>query len=211
MEREVLAAAQAKLDADRILEALEVKTTDKSKKEHPLAENGSLFKLPNRWREETGLMRPWKIALAASLLGSTATLVFSGNNLMLSAAVGAAIFLVALADPIDDQSLAGAAARVVGRAALRSVEASQPKVKAVARAVVTGQDELVALKQRVLDLEAENAELRKWKAMRIKAEDRLAEYSLPTLKNLARGQNLPVGGTKLQLLMRLVDARVIEL
>lgn len=196
MERQVFASAQAKLDENRILEALEAaRNSDRGKDSVP----------------SPGMVHPWKIAVAASLLCSVATLVLSGYNLLLTLGVAAGVFLAAVGDPVDDDSLAGALARVVGRATLRSVEVSRPKVKAMARAVVTGQDEFDELRQRLLDLETENADLRKWKAQRIKAEGMLAEYSLPTLKDQARNHNLQVGGTKLQLLMRLVDAGVIDL
>jgi hypothetical protein len=196
MERQVLASAQAKLDTNRILEALEVTNRDDRKSDT----------VPS-----SGTVHPWKVAVAASLLCSAAVLVLSKYNLFLTLVVAAGVFLVAAGDPVDDDSLVGAVARVVGRATLQSVEASQPKVRAVARAVVTGQDEVNDLQQRLLNLETENAELRKWKIQRIKAEDCLADYSLPILKDQAREHNLQVSGTKLQLLMRLVDAGVVEL
>lgn len=198
IEKQVIATAQAKLDANLILEALDAKAI----------RNDDLLQ---DMTSKPVLLDPWKIALAASLLCSGAVLVLSTYNLLLTFIVGLVVFAVALADPVDDNSLAGALARMVGRVTIRSVAASQPKMKAVARAVVTGQDELVHLQQRIKELEAENTYLTRWKEQRTAAEECLSDFSLSALKEQARAHKLPVGGTKMQLLMRLVDAGVIEL
>lgn len=201
IEKQVIATAQAKLDANLILEALDA--NEASRNAGPLQGFDSTYKPMT--------LDPWKIALAASLLCSGAAFMMSTYNLLLTFIVGLAVFAIALADPVDDNSIAGALARMVGRITIQSVEASQPKVKAVARAVVTGQDELVQLRQRVKELESENAHLMRWKEQRTRAEECLGDFSLSALKEQARAHKLPVGGTKMQLLMRLVDAGVIEL
>jgi hypothetical protein len=201
IEKQVIANAQAKLDTNLILEALDVKNT--ARNGGPLQDFDASYK--------PMIFHPWKIALAASLLCSGVVFMMSTYNLVLSSIVGLVVFAVALADPVDDNSLAGAVTRMVGRITIQSVEASQPKVKAVARAVVTGQDEIVQLQQMIKELESENTSLRRWKEQRTKAEMCLGDFSLSALKEQARAHKLPVGGTKMQLLMRLVDSGAIEL
>ena len=107
--------------------------------------------------------------------------------------------------------LTGAAARVVGRATLNSIQILQPKVRAVARVAFKGDnDDVASLKQRIEELEAENANLRLWQQRRKAADDSLSKYTIVELKAKAFQHNLPIGGTKTQLLMRLVEAGVIE-
>ena len=95
------------------------------------------------------------------------------------------------------------------RATLASYQTSQPKLTAVARAAVTGQDEVQTLRAKVKSLETENQQLRQWKVQRLWVEDHLQDYSMEDLKQRARDNQLAVGGTKLQLLQRLVDTGVV--
>lgn len=111
---------------------------------------------------------------------------------------------------MQDHSLLGALARVLGRATLESYQSSKPKMQALARAVVTGQDEVRELRQQVENLQAQNKELTEWKEHRLWVQDNLQHFTVDDLKQRARDNQLPVGGTKLQLLERLVDANVID-
>lgn len=61
--------------------------------------------------------------------------------------------------------------------------------------------------QRVL--EQENSDLMKWRHRRMWVDEVLSDYTLQELKDQARQNNLKVGGTKAELLMRLVEAEVI--
>ena len=65
------------------------------------------------------------------------------------------------------------------------------------------------LQQRIEVLEQENYALKKWKEQRSAADSLLSQYGLDELKAMARANNLPVGGTKIQLLMRLIENRVL--
>jgi len=105
----------------------------------------------------------------------------------------------------------------VGRYTIASVEAATPKAKAMARVALTGQEELVELREKTEDLEMrlaalqeENSQLHLWKQRRIWIDEVLPNYNLQSLKEEARKNNLLVGGTKTQLLMRLVEAEVIQ-
>lgn len=152
----------------------------------------------------------WKVALAAGSAGGVAAFLVL-HNLIVSGTIGASIFLVANGDPLEEETVAGALARVVGRVTLQSVEASQPKVRAIARAAVRGEDEVVELKSRLFHLERENAELRLWKERRNAVDEALPTFSLGDLKEKARQNALVIGGSKAQLLMRLVEAEIIRL
>lgn len=60
-------------------------------------------------------------------------------------------------------------------------------------------------------LQAQRDELELWKRRRLWVEDNLQKYSVQELKQRARENQLPVGGTKMQLLQRLVEAQVIDI
>ena len=98
----------------------------------------------------------------------------------------------------------------MGRATLHSLQALQPKVKLVARAAFRGDNEVALLTQRIEELEAENASLRLWQQRRNAVDDSLSKYTLAELKSTAKKNKLPVGGSKTTLLMRLVEADVID-
>lgn len=189
IEQEIIASAQARLDSKRLLELL----------------NTAGDKEPT-----AGAVAQWKIAVAAGGVGSALALGAT-HSLVVSAVTLVILFVVANGDPLEDDSLAGALARILGRQTLTAVQASSPRVKALARAVVTGEEEIVELRNRVRELEAENGALRLWKERREKVDDALPRYSLEDLKEVARVRGIMVGGTKSQLLMRLVEAEVIEL
>jgi hypothetical protein len=98
----------------------------------------------------------------------------------------------------------------VGRATVHTLKAAQPKVKAVARVAIRGDDQIALLMERIEALEAENANLRLWQKRRTAVDNSLSKYTLAQLKGKARENKLPVGGDKSTLLMRLVEAEVID-
>eukprot|EP00977_Amphora_coffeiformis_P019768 scaffold7435_cov129-Amphora_coffeaeformis.AAC.2 len=83
-------------------------------------------------------------------------------------------------------------------------------MQALARAVVTGQDEVRELKRELEALQMQTKELSEWKVRRLFVEENLNKFTVEDLKQRARDNQLPVGGTKMQLLQRLVDANVID-
>jgi hypothetical protein len=194
MEKEVLAAAQAKLDARRIVEAL---TTD---------DDGSAEAL------STAHFDQWKIALAAASVSSVAGYL-AIKSITLSMAIFLVTFFLANTDPLeqDGDNLGGALARLLGRATIRSVQYTQPKVKALARAVVTGEEEIVSLRTKLAKAEQEVSDLTLWKEQRLLVDEVLPRFNLDELKDLARENQLVVGGSKTQLLMRLVEAKVVDI
>jgi pyruvate-formate lyase len=85
------------------------------------------------------------------------------------------------------------------------VETSSPKIRAVARAAITNQEEITQLQSQVRVLEQQNAELIRWKERRLAVEDNLGHYTLAELKEMARKNNIAVGGKKQELMLRLLD------
>jgi hypothetical protein len=112
---------------------------------------------------------------------------------------------VANGDPLDEDNATGAVARQVGRMTIQSVESSKPKLKAIARAALTDQEEIVLLKQRIKRLEFAKADLELWKERRTAVDENASRYSLDELKDVARRNKLALGGTKSQLLMRILE------
>jgi hypothetical protein len=188
LEREVITSVQAQLDRKRVVQAfLEDEPYD------PLQNQSS-----------------WQVPFAAAVVASTLSFVLV-HNPYVTGLVLAAVFIAASGDPVEEESIAGAMARILGRSTLQSVQASQPKVRAVARAFVTGGEEIVELKRCLRQLENENEQLRLWKARRMRVDEALPNYSLDQLKDLARENGVSVGGTKSQLLFRLVEEDTVDL
>lgn len=197
MEKEVVASAQAKVDKQTARKALTTALSDGS---------------PAR----TQATPQWAAALAASVAAGVASFL-ALHNIAVGLVVAASVGFVANRNPLEEEDSAGAIARTVGRYTLASVEAATPKAKAIARAALIGQEEVEELQERLQDLETqytvlqgENTQLRLWKERRLWVDQVLSTYNLQELKELARRNELQVGGTKAQLLMRLVEAEAID-
>eukprot|EP00548_Thalassiothrix_antarctica_P020632 CAMPEP_0194185458 /NCGR_PEP_ID=MMETSP0154-20130528/42815_1 /TAXON_ID=1049557 /ORGANISM="Thalassiothrix antarctica, Strain L6-D1" /LENGTH=217 /DNA_ID=CAMNT_0038903811 /DNA_START=71 /DNA_END=721 /DNA_ORIENTATION=+ len=169
MEKEVLAGTRARLDIRSINESF----------------------LDEEKEQKKSLLDTWKVALAAGLMSSAATgLLF--HSIFISIFACVATTAIAIGDPVSEQSPAGALARVLGRVTLQTV--SQPKVKAIARAAVRNDDEVLKLRERLRDLEEENEELYLWKKRRITVDEALSKYNVDELKEQARQNRIKIGG-----------------
>jgi hypothetical protein len=186
IEKDVFSSVQERLDYQRLMTALE----------EPSASDYT---------------PPWKIAVAAATTFSVLIFFFSSSNVFLSTIVWIATYAAANRDPLEEEGLAGPLTRLVGRRTLESYKANEPKIKALARVVVTGREEITQLQHRVAQLEEENKHLREWKEKRIKVDRELSRFSLDELRFIARHHNLPSGGNKTDLLMLLVERKVIHL
>lgn len=197
LEREVYATARAKMDQKQI---------ERSLLENDQDATGSTADLSSRTSAAAVVMAsPWQISLAAASAVSTFVLISTNASLMIAGIVFVVVFAVANGDPLDEDNATGAVVRQVGRMTIQSVESSKPKLKAIARAAITDQEEIVLLKQQIKDLEEVNADLTLWKERRIAVDDNLSRYSLDELKDIARSNKLAVGGTKSQLMMRILE------
>jgi hypothetical protein len=184
------------------------------------------------------LLSPLVIPIIHSLLPSIipfpSSLSFTGAALL-----GTLSYIVALGDPTDESNLisgvtgggvlgdgvevGGAVSRIVGRTALQSAQASTPRLKAAARAIVDYDSTVVTieeltlanrqLSQTVSELEAENETLRKEVALWQVVEDISGMYRLEELKEIARYRGLKGYSSdgKNALLRRLVKEGVLTL
>lgn len=199
LEQEVFASTRAQMDVQKVKNTI--------KEQAPPSNNEN----PQR----TAIMAAqWKISLAAASFVSTFFIIATHSSLPLTGIVFVAVFFVANQDPLEEDGAAGALARLLGRFTIESVETTKPKLKAMARAAISTEDDdreqiISLLQQRIEVLENENNELKKWKEQRTAADTLLSQYALDDLKAMARQNNLPVGGTKIQLLMRLLENRVL--
>eukprot|EP00751_Fragilariopsis_kerguelensis_P049067 CAMPEP_0171037000 /NCGR_PEP_ID=MMETSP0736-20130129/41962_1 /TAXON_ID=186038 /ORGANISM="Fragilariopsis kerguelensis, Strain L26-C5" /LENGTH=190 /DNA_ID=CAMNT_0011482333 /DNA_START=394 /DNA_END=966 /DNA_ORIENTATION=+ len=156
----------------------------------------------------------WKISLAAASFVSTFYEVSTKSNLSITAVVFLTVFFIANQDPLEEKGFAGALARLLGRLTIESVETSKPKLKAMARAAISTDNDdrekvITLLQQRIEVLENDNTELKQWKEQRTAADSLLSQYGVEELKVMARQNHLPVGGTKIQLLMRLLENQIL--
>jgi len=171
--------------------------------------------------------------LLPPIIPSPSSVSFTGAALL-----GALSYIVALGDPTDQSNfisgnnpggalgesveVGGAVSRIVGRTALQSVQASAPRVRAVARAALdydTTTATLEELKSRVdylsqktLELDDENQVLRYELALFTAVEDVGSMYKLEELKELARYNGVRGYSTesKNALLRRLVKEQVLK-
>lgn len=119
----------------------------------------------------------------------------------------------------DGVEVSGAVSRIVGRTALQSAQASAPRIKAAARAMVEYDsttatlDELEQLSQTVYELKMENDELRREVALWQAVEDVSSMYKLEELKEMARYQGLKGYSSdgKNALLRRLIREGILKL
>jgi hypothetical protein len=199
MEKEVEASALAKIDRQRLSQALATTTTTTQQDDDDDA-----------YRQSSP--QPLQIALAAASVLSIGSFL-TVHSLIISTLTFTVVFILAWRDPIDadDDDVWGPIARILGRSTIRAVEKTTPKVKAVARAAMTEEQEIISLEKRIAALEEEVDELRLWKERRLAVDEAVADFSLEELKQHARLNNLQVGGKKHELLMRLVEAGVIAL
>ena len=106
---------------------------------------------------------------------------------------------------------AGAFFRIIGRATLQAVYTVTPKLQTIIRILLTGDDEAEQLRQTINRLQEENYKLQQAMARRNALDEMLVQYTMEELKSMARTANVPVSGTKDQILSRLIDIGVITL
>jgi SAP domain len=216
LEEHVMASVQSQMDISTVMRTL-YPDDDRNRNRNrnvPIRTNDLLYDHEDLRHRP---MSQIQVATAAAMVVGCVTYLVL-HNLYGTGIVAVAVFVTALVDDDDDNnndkntdSFNGALARIVGRSTIRSVQASQPKIKAVARAVLTGEEEILHLKRQVRQLEDDNAKLRQWKETRIQVEDSLPRFTVAELKDLAKFHGLPLGGSKVDLLCRLVEARKLYL
>lgn len=207
IEKQVMASAQEQLDMQRIKGIFQTSQSKASREKDVLTSKHP----PSQWN----------IALASATVLSIASLVTleiqPPVNFYISTVVFITTFLVANRDPIQEEDLddvTGPITRTVGRVTLESIEKSKPTIQAVAKAVINGdsaENEIRQLRQRIEALEQDNKDLRLIIERRNAIDERSKFYNMDRLKELARANKIVVGGTKAQLMMRLIEANVLDL
>lgn len=134
---------------------------------------------------------------------------------ILSGLVFAASAYIGLRDPTRDEDLmegdiSGPVTRTVGRATISTIEKSTPTVKKVIRAVVD-QDEFDRMEKRLAELEEENEALKLNIKRRQSVDEQAKFFKVDELRNMARRSNLKVGGTKAELMLRLVENGLLNI
>lgn len=191
IERDVVESANARLDLQRVSKAL-------------------LYDDNSTLDQKIQPSSKWTIPFAASIACGSAT-YFMLHSWLISLGVLFGVFVVAAGDPVEEDDIAGSLARVVGRVTINTYEVSKPKIKAVARAALTEGDDITLMQAEIDLLRSENESLKLWKQQREAVDSRLNEFDLARLKELARYHGIKIGGTKYQLLIRLVEAGVVEI
>jgi len=212
IEKEVLANAQAKQDEKIIKDILLNENKDRSE-----LIGSSLGRSRDLRDTSTAAPSTWMVALAAGIATGGSSFVFLHTQLSFSFLIFLVTIFFASRDPFHDSNIiegeevAGPIARMIGRATLTSIEKSKPKVRAIAKAAITGSADVEALLERVYMLEKENEELKIWIQRRKFVDEKVGIFKLDDLKSIARNEGLKVGGTKKELMMRLIEADLLNL
>jgi hypothetical protein len=208
LERRVYASAQSNVDFQKVLNALDRTVMSPSSISSNSYDDDLLYDDERSNKQTTSpIVESGKIGLAAAVVAAAVSFIVF-HNIYLSVLLMGFLFVAAT---MDDESISGALARILGRTTIQSVQASEPKLKALARAAVTGEAEVQALRKRLVLLEEEVQSLRIWKDQRLKIEAAAPYYSVDELKQCCRANGLAVGGTKSDLMMRLVEAQALRL
>jgi regulator of replication initiation timing len=169
-------------------------------------------------------MTRYQISIAAAIACGTMVIVI-GHNTWIALLVSISVFTTALFDDTDmtrkeyeEQSLRGAIARMIGRSTIRSVQASQPKLKAIARVMLTDttqevqslRDTIQFLQEENTQLRNDNTQLRQQQAVQQQVYELLPNYTLSNLRVLAKQHQLSVSGSKVDVLQRLIQAKIIH-
>jgi len=212
IEKEVLATTQAKLDLKRVKSALMGQgTRDITVDDIIQSDDNALSK-----SIEAKGPPPSQLAIAlaaASFLGLLSFLTI--HMPILSLVVFLATIYVASRDPVNDEALvegdiSGPVTRIVGRATLESIKKTKPTMQRMVRAVAS-QDEYDKLFMKFQELENENQDLKQWVQQREAINDQAKNFTMDSLKDIARDNSLKVSGTKVQLMTRLVDNGCLNL
>lgn len=224
MEKEVLASAQAKLDMKRVKNALFQKgqLDDEDDTNRTILEESSLVVSSSSSSSSDSTTKggpapsKWGIAFSAGIFFATSSFLLLHSFTFSGLAFGIAVY-IASRDPVTEVGLvegddiSGPMTRIVGRATYQSLESAKPTLQAVTRAVVDGDAVVDKLEQQVLELQRENEELKLWRQRRTGVDDQMGGYTVGDLKAIAKKDGLTMGGTKAQLMMRLVEAGSLQL
>ena len=159
IEKDVIGTTNAKLDVQRVVQVID-EVSQPTLGRDPV--------------EVANTAHPWQLGIAAATTASIATFFVFNNNWYISVMTFVGIFWFAIGDPNEQDGPVGPLSRIVGRETIKGVEQSKPKLRAVVQAAIqtTDNDEetIGSLRQEIVRLQKENAQLRLWKEKRIATE-----------------------------------------
>ncbi len=209
MEKQILAKTQADLDAKRVKDAMLGLIQDDSSEE----KSTEVTVQAEIEMDDIDLDKPPPSTMSVALAAGSAVALTSLAALhapIVSLGAFAATTYVAQRDPIKDEDLVegdltGPLSRILGRATLDSIEKTKPAVQTVVKASVI-QSELEELTVKYNELKKEHELLKSQLEIREAIDEYAKDFTMAQLKDIARGDDIKVSGTKAELMMRLVEA-----
>ena len=217
-----MASAHAKLDMKRVKNALFRKGENTNRSTSTIAtmiEDATQEKESvaiTASRKGNSIPSKWTIAFSAGTFFAISSFVLIQSFFVSGVAFVLAVY-TASRDPITEvgivegDDISGPMTRIVGRATYQSIESAKPTLQAVTRVVVDGDVVVETLEAQVRELKEENEQLKLWVQRRNAVDNQMGGYTVGELKKIAKNNGLAVGGTKAQLMMRLVEAGSLEL
>ena len=217
MEEEVLVSAQARLDMKKLqntfLAIINTRNEAEQEKMNREDTSSSLYD-PSSARLQVSRTN---VALAAGFTSFLLLYLFF-HNLIPSILSFLAITFVASRDPVMEEdgdgvipSFIGPTSRLLGYYVLSFIDKVNWKLYMIGRAAVTDTNEVDSLRNQIECLEETNRKLELWIQQRQYVDDCIGNYSLDDLKTLSRKSNLSGNGSKVQLMMRLLQEGVLEI
>ena len=210
LEAEVEASAMARLDKERVKRALQNKRDDMRNNYNDYGALSSSSMMEYDVDQPPSRM---KIAFAAGTSAATVALLALHTPLPVSACAFVVVAAYAAVDPLDDGGgIFAPLARILGRATIETSNQALPRVKGAILAATTGEEEISRLKQRVQELERENAKLKQYMGIRETVDDNMSAFTLDELRDYARRNGVVFSGrTKAQLFATLLERGIIKI
>jgi len=227
MEEEVLVSSQARLDQQQLqnsfMNLLAPFSDNILSRVFPVRRDVSSSSSIDIWN--LGLSQKvrlqvtrWNVAVVAGFTSFIIVLLIF-HSLLPSFISLLVITFIASRDPIlmegDEDSVIskflGPISRLLGYSVLGYVEKIYQKLYILVQAIFTDSNELESLRNQVESLQQTNHKLNLWIQQRQYVDETMGNYTVDELKVLLRQNNLSVSGSKVQLMMRLFEAGVLEM
>ena len=210
LEAEVEASAMARLDKERVKRALQNKRDDMRNNYNDYSASSSSSMMEYDVDQPPSRM---KIAFAAGTSAATVALLALHTPLPVGACAFVVVAAYAAVDPLDDGGgIFAPLARILGRATIETTNDALPRMKSAILAATTGEEEISRLKQRVQELERENAKLKQYMGIRETVDDNMSAFTLDELRDYARRNGVVFSGrSKAQLFAALLERGIIKI
>jgi hypothetical protein len=256
IEDHVISSVQSQMDMSRILQSLSPdeptariqQRVDHNNMDDLLYDYEKNDPSYQRYIKKVTIVSQWQVALAAAIVCGTVLLLVIHNGI-LAIIVSITVFSIALFDTDTNSSnnenetysWTGALIRILGRNSIRSMIQVEPKLKAMARVMVTDEEYVYQLQTTIKFLQDENEQLKLENQQLIDQLQRqqqinslITQYTIQELKDLCKLHNIPIktitrartsqtkyttgtpsstgtGNTKIDLLEKLIAMNIIRL